>query len=860
VVSGKNEIFEIVLFVPKSTDEYFSIRKRCESFAFQPQRNILVNIRNVLLNNVKSLAQFIIIFNFASMLITGFKHTIFWFPIVFFILSFSAFAQKEDLSQVWPAGWIQASEGSAKDFGVTYFRKAFILESMPKQLVIHTSGDMRYQLFVNGKQVSNGPQTGDLRHWYYETTDIEPYLKLGKNLISASVLNYGSHPPDARLSIQTGFLLAADDIKFRFLNTNETWKALQTKAYFENLVTKDQINGYYGGGSREKVDGRLLEWGWEKPEYNDTFWNYALKIENAYAKTCIWASRWKLTPRTLPLEELESFRFLSVRRAEGVQIPAGFPKQKVAVTIPRNTKAMLLLDFGKETTAFPILEISGGENAVLKMRYSEAGYINLKTKEKGNRNETEGKSFPGYFDQFTADGGKERTYRPFHWRAFRYLVLEIETQATDLIIQDIRAEFSGYPFRKKSGFSLSGGKEDTSLIRQMMDVSLYTTRLCAHDTYIDCPYYEESQFEGDTRIEALISYLNFGDARLGKNAIEQFAWSLNDEGFLSARYPTNSYYFIPNFSLYWIGMLHDYMMYVGDKEFIQSMLPVSRHILQYFYGLQRPDGLFRKGAYHNFTDWSFQNGEAPSDENGYSSVADLHILMALQWAKDLEKFAGSADYQSKYETTALQLSSNIRKQYWDADKGLIKNTPSGSTFSQHANSLAVLTGVVEGEHAKILMKTVLRSENMTKATLYWSFYVFEALQKSGLGQEYFQNLGVWKEALDAGVSTWPETGLKSRSECHGWGGSPAFHFPSLVAGIRPTAAGFKEIEIEPNLEGSTELKTSIPHPDGQISMALSGKGKLYQAEIEIPKNTSGHFVWKGKRTALKGGKNWISEL
>ncbi|MGC9343560.1 MAG: hypothetical protein ACP5E3_12720 [Bacteroidales bacterium] len=150
---------------------------------------------------------------------------------------------------------------------------------------------------------------------------------------------------------------------------------------------------------------------------------------------------------------------------------------------------------------------------------------------------------------------ENKTYIPFWWRAFRYIELVVQTKDIPLEIQSFSSIASSYPFITKADFQThgsEGGKYD-----KILEIGERTIRCCAHESFMDCPYYEESHFEGDTRVQALVSYANFGDPSLGKNAIEQFSWSLNSEGFLSARYPTNSTYYIPSYSLYWIGMLFD---------------------------------------------------------------------------------------------------------------------------------------------------------------------------------------------------------------------------------------------------------------------------------------------------------------
>jgi alpha-L-rhamnosidase len=54
--------------------------------------------------------------------------------------------------------------------------------------------------------------------------------------------------------------------------------------------------------------------------------------------------------------------------------------------------------------------------------------------------------------------------------------------------------------------------------------------------------------------------------------------------------------YIPPFSLLWIGMLHDNYMYRPDKDFVKSMLPGTRTVLDWFAGYQHPDGLLAKTA------------------------------------------------------------------------------------------------------------------------------------------------------------------------------------------------------------------------------------------------------------------------
>ena len=63
----------------------------------------------------------------------------------------------ELLTKPWSARWIAVPGASPNGYGVYHFRRAFDLTSKPASFVVHVTGDNRYQLFVNGERVVEGP-------------------------------------------------------------------------------------------------------------------------------------------------------------------------------------------------------------------------------------------------------------------------------------------------------------------------------------------------------------------------------------------------------------------------------------------------------------------------------------------------------------------------------------------------------------------------------------------------------------------------------------------------------------------------------------------------------------------------------
>ena len=127
------------------------------------------------------------------------------------------------------ARWISHPTAPREAYGVFHFRRTFELVSRPEHFVVHVSADNRYRLFVNGQQVSSGPQRSDLMHWRYETVDLAPHLRPGRNVLAALVWNWGPYRPAAQFSRHTAFLLQGDSEREAAVNSGPEWKVLPNR-------------------------------------------------------------------------------------------------------------------------------------------------------------------------------------------------------------------------------------------------------------------------------------------------------------------------------------------------------------------------------------------------------------------------------------------------------------------------------------------------------------------------------------------------------------------------------------------------------------------------------------------------------
>ncbi len=768
------------------------------------------------------------------------------------------------LTNNWEAHWLSVPGQPNRDYGVYHFRKSFELAQKPAKFIVHVSADNRYKLYVNGQMVGLGPARGDLFHWNFETIDIAPQLQAGKNVVAAVVWNYGEDRPMSQISYRTAFILQGDTEQEKVVNSDKTWKASRNEAY--SPLKPELIYTYYVVGPGEQVDNARYPWGWETVNFVDSGWLAAQQINRGIPKGSDWTEWWLLVPRSIPPMELKLERLATVRSITGMALPAGFPAQPGAVNVPPRTKVKMMLDQGHLTNAYPVLTISGGKGAKVALSYAEALYVEEGSgkdwraqQQKGNRNDIAGKRFVGVKDLVLADGGTNRTFTGLWWRTYRYVQVEVETQEEALIINDLHGIFTGYPFEQRAKFSAASPELD-----QIMEVGWRTARLCAGETYFDCPYYEQLQYVGDTRIQALISLFNSGDDRLVRNAIKQIDDSRLAEGVTQSRYPSHVAQEIPPFSLWWIGMVHDYWMYRPDQAFVEDRLAGVRQVLHFFQNHQYADGSLKKVPYWNFTDWAFESaGRAPMQPDGYSAAMDLQLLWAYQLAAELEDSLGMAAMGKIYRTEADKLAATIQARYWDPAKQLYTDTPQKKYYSQHTNVLAVLTGLVKGQAAKDLVEKTLADASLTQCTIYFKYYLFQAVAKVGLGNRYLDLLDDWRTQLANGLTTWAEISdvNRARSDCHAWGSSPNIEFFRIVLGIDTAAPGFARVRIEPHLGNLKQAAGSIPHPNGEISVRYDqDKQGRWTAEIALPVGTSGELVWQGQTHPLKAGEKQVIKL
>ncbi|KAL2857078.1 Six-hairpin glycosidase-like protein [Aspergillus pseudoustus] len=799
---------------------------------------------------------------------------------------------------------------------IVLFRKTFTipscLTSNPKILIIHVSADTRYRLYINGTSVSFGPAKSHLNEWNYETVDLAPFLRGPgeRNVLAARVLRYSGVQVGNTSMVRgaiPGFVLFEEGEEIG-LSTSTPWLCKVDKSV--RILPASAWNRALGPPFlcvNETVDAALEERGWLLPDdadFDDGHWDTAVASTLAVPMLPVH-DPWRLVPRSIPsLPEIEG-RFSGVVKADSdsdcsLEAAAwtGLIRDDKPVTVQANSTARIILESEALVTAFIRFAFRGGPGAAVTIRCAECfeyppadGNPNPFARNKGDRTDSSG-ILVGPDDCYTLPAATTDeaayTYEPFWHRTFRYLQLTITTGASALIVTHASYRETHYPLRITTTLPLS---TLPPLEAQKWATSLRTLRLCMQETYTDCPFYEQNQFALDTRLQALFSYNLSRDDRLARKSIQEFAASRRAcDGLVETHFPapfpgTN----IPVFSLFWVLMVHDHMMYFGDEGLVRRHVGAVDGILTYFenridaeYGMV---GRFESDAWA-FVDWmsewstippggSFTDLAVPPGyrRTGVISYVSLLYAFVLQRAAELCEFLGRRDTAAEYSERAarvneavvrhcLRSSDSENENENDEGKGDYltdaPDSPSSSSkttpeLSQHTQIFAILSGAIRGTHARRILRRALNPSTnapYARCSYAMSFYVFEAAVQTGLYDEFrAQLVAPWTAMLEEmKLSTWAESAAMSRSDCHGWSCVPVYDAVVNVLGVRPVKPGWGRLRFEPRRgvwdlsdeqEGEGRFEGVILVKRGEVRVFWDKKGKRvslwvdFDVEVEI---------------------------
>lgn len=772
-------------------------------------------------------------------------------------------------SWVWTEGADFANDGC---FPVVRFRNRFVSDG--SRLVFDVSADPRYVLLIDGRVVSRGPHKGFLDHWYYQSYEVVG-LAAGEHTIEAVVFHLGRKGP---LSILTsgrgGFVFKAEGVYDERLTTGKaTWEAAKvTCMSYGDLTDSNTMTGceniVRGTGI---LDGDGLVW-------QPTHVVKGPVVDNEYG---LYRKSWSLFPTEREDEVERPCAPGAIKAAQMLfdetnvlyaaeDASNGWTDRFQAllargtrIDIPPRTSVRFLWDLGDYYCGFPELGISGGKGAQIRWRWAETlyepfaptGVLDEFYLHKGNRDEFLGKEMlRAMHDTFLPDGRPAARFTTPWWKSGRWIEIAVRTGEAPLALTHLGIVESRYPLKVRSSFACDDGS-----IADIVKIGVRGMENCLHEMFMDCPYFEQQMYSGDTRIDMLIHNAISGDDRLLRHGIGIFDYSRRNDGMIRMNFPSLNEQDSVTYTLCWVMMLGDYALWHGPNEFLRQRMPGLRQTLSQIDIYRNADGLLE-----NLPGWSFEDwtepwgwlGIPPDGRFGCSAVVNLHFVAALRQASVAERACGDEAMGAYWQAKAEAVARAVREKFWCEARGLVADTQAKDRFSEFAQCLALLSDVVVGDQAAKVFKGLVESTDLAPTTVYASHYLFETYLKFGRADLVLRKLGLWRQFVRDGLKTPMEApGRRGRSDCHAWGSHPVYHLLTGIAGIRPVDIGFAKVLVAPQPGGLKFVKAALPTPKGGVTIDLRFEGERVRGMVTVPAGLPGVFRWKGEDRPLAEGVN-----
>ena len=770
----------------------------------------------------------------------------------------------DEAAWIWP----KAVSCGAGRYPVVRFRREFTATDEP--LRFDVSADPRFVLFVDGREISRGPHKGFLQHWYYQTYEVTG-LSAGRHTVEAVVFRLGDKGPLAILSRGScGFILKAEGDYDAALTTGKApWQAAEvTCMSYGKPTDPDTMTGceniVSGTGF---LDGLGLIW---RPA--EVIWTPLRESEYGWRRQA-----WDLFPTEREDELSLPRRPGAVRASQAVfgctnlvygaadaqdAWTAKFDallKRGEPVTVPPHAERRFIWDFEDYVCAFPELVTSGGKGAEVRWAWAESlygtnlvGHVYLN---KGDRGAFLGKRvLRAMHDTFLPDGRADARFTVPWWRSGRWVEISVRTADEPLVLSGIGLVETRYPMEPKATFAC-----DDPTVDGVRGICVRGLQNCLHEMFMDCPYYEQQMYPGDTRVEMLVLNSVFGDDRLLRFAIGIADYARRNDGTVPMNFPTTICQDSSTYSMCWAMMLGDYALWHGANEFLRARIPGLRHTLSAIELYRNADGLLEDLPGWSFMDWVPEwdkYGNAPDGRRGVSAVNNLLFVHALRSAAKAERAAGDAAIAAVWDRKADALAAAVVRTFWSDARGMIADTRRKDVFSEHAQCLALLADVLPPDRAARAFEGLLSAPDLARTTVYFSHYLFETFFKFGRADLFLKRLDLWREFVRDGMKTPLEApGWRGRSDCHAWGAHPLYHFQTGIAGIRPAADGFAAVRIAPQPGGLKRVRATMPTPKGEVAVDLRFADGTASGTVALPKGLPGAFEWKGEVRQLKEGVN-----
>nr|WP_263327664.1 glycoside hydrolase family 78 protein [Neobacillus sp. Marseille-Q6967] len=510
-----------------------------------------------------------------------------------------------------------------------------------------------------------------------------------------------------------------------------------------------------------------------------------------------------------------------------------------------------LIDFGKEYLGHIEFEIEASKGTIFDFFLFESIHQDGRIEHTFSLNNSL---------RYVAKDGRQ-VYRSFIPRGFRYMQLTVRNFKTPCKIFSVKVDVTTFPTANVGTFSSSDYQ-----LNQIWEISKHTIRMCAQDTIIDCPAYEQALWTGDSYNISLMNYYAFGNYDLVRRCLKLISKSVHRSPLPESHVPSGWQNVLTAWSILWMMACREYYRFSGDLEFIKEVYPELKLTVQRFQEFMNELGLVEIYAW-NMLDWA-----AMDTEHKIVTHQNALLVEALRQTAYLASVIGEDEDEATFLSLANKLKQAINVHLWDDEEqvyidSIHEDGALSKTSSIQTNLFVYLTDCAEGQRRQVIeeyIKNPPKNFVQIKSPFVLFFY-YQALMSLGKNHMILDNIrDNYGYMLEHDATTCWEgweliEGDFSRSHCHAWSAAPTYVFGVLFFGVKPLEPGFTKVAISPNLNGLKWIKGSVPIPQGRIDIYCKDLGDYIDLQISLPEQIEVQIITT-KHTKVKvNGKHYTSD-
>ena len=716
------------------------------------------------------------------------------------------------------APWIWNAENGPGDTWMC-FRHQVALDKVPDKVPAILAADSLYWLWINGAAVieagglKRGPTPTDT---YADQMDLAPFLRPGLNQIAVLVWYYGISGSSHIDSGNGGFLL---ETPIADLRTSARWRVSPHAAFQSRPAGAKAWHPVGDKKTREKTlpppplardtlsespihfDARLdrVHWREEEPPSD---WNTA--TEKGIPPVLPWG---KLIPRPIHF-----FRI-------------GKPQRYLnhdQLVISRQGPAILIGKLPNNIQVFSRLHVR-----------AEAGREILIHTERGYKGTT----------YITREG--EQSFEVPAWSNGHSVTYTIPAGVQVL---DLEYRETGIDTDFKGEFSCSDPRLNTLWTK--CGRSIYVNM---HDSYMDCPDRERSQWPFDMTFTAAATYYLF-DRRvdtLFEKGIREFLGWRTPSGILWGAVPSGrfigKYREFPVQNLHYIAVgVPTHLEQTGNLALAADIVPPIRRYLLECWSMNA-DGLPRPRPTE--TDWG--PGTAKWMDWGAGTIDRTLLEVAWYgWAvSSIDRIRAMAGLPEDLAISERRksIAAAFDRVFWDESVQAYRAHGYKDPPDDRGNAIAVCAGLAASQRTDALAAMFAKTE---RSSIGMERYVIEAMFTLDHALAGLQRLKRrFAKEISSQYTTLPE-GFGSDSN-HGWGAWPAAFMVERIAGIRPITPGYGTFVVDPRPAGLSQFSVRFPSIRGEIAVAWNETADAANLRVECPENTNATVVFPKTSTKTR---------